>query len=66
MELSRSVPAQFFDYELSYRPMYENQLGKTLSLWDVTKQDSDENEDEMSPPSRKLRRAAELYSKLAS
>ena len=27
MELSRSVRAQFCDYELSYRPMYENQLG---------------------------------------
>ena len=27
MELSRSVCAQFCDYELSYRPMYENQLG---------------------------------------
>ena len=26
MELSRSVRAQFCDYELSYRPMYENQL----------------------------------------
>ena len=26
-ELSRSVRAQFCDYELSYRPMYENQLG---------------------------------------
>ena len=27
MKLSRSVRAQFCDYELSYRPMYENQLG---------------------------------------
>ena len=27
MELSRSVRAKFCDYELSYRPMYENQLG---------------------------------------
>ena len=27
MELSRSVRAQFCDYELSYRPMYQNQLG---------------------------------------
>ena len=27
MELSRSVREQFCDYELSYRPMYENQLG---------------------------------------
>ena len=27
MELSRSVRAQFCDYELSYRPMYKNQLG---------------------------------------
>ena len=27
MELSRSVRAQFCDYELSYRPMSENQLG---------------------------------------
>ena len=27
MELSRSVRAQYCDYELSYRPMYENQLG---------------------------------------
>ena len=27
MELSRSVREQFCDYELSYRPMYENQMG---------------------------------------
>ena len=27
MELSISVRAQFCDYELSYRPMFENQLG---------------------------------------
>ena len=27
MDLSRSVPAQFCDYELSYRPMHENELG---------------------------------------
>ena len=27
MELSSSVRAQFCDHELSYRPMYENQLG---------------------------------------
>ena len=27
MELSRLVREQFCDYELSYRPMYENQLG---------------------------------------
>ena len=27
MDLSRSVRAQFCDYELSYRPMYESQLG---------------------------------------
>ena len=27
MKLSRSVGAQFCDYELSYRPMYENKLG---------------------------------------
>ena len=27
MELSRSVRALFCDYELSYRPIYENQLG---------------------------------------
>ena len=27
MELIRSIRAQFCDYGLSYRPMYENQLG---------------------------------------
>ena len=27
MELTRSVRAQFCEYELSFRPMYENQLG---------------------------------------
>ena len=27
MDLSRSVRAQFCDYELSYIPMHENQLG---------------------------------------
>ena len=27
MDLSRSVPAQFCDYELSFRSMHENQLG---------------------------------------
>ena len=37
-------------------------LSITLSVWDVKKPDSDENEDKMCPPSCKFRRTAELYS----
>ena len=53
MELSRSVSAQFCDYELSYRPMYENQLGffeeerQPKFLWCVS--DEFENLQEQKP-----------------
>ena len=51
MELIRSLRAQFCDYELSYRPMYENQLfveEKQLKfLWYVS--DEFENLQEQKP-----------------
>ena len=48
MELSRSVCEHFCDYELSYRAMYENQLGffeeerELKFLWCLSDEDCDE------------------------
>ena len=49
-------PGHIFSNEAS-----EKISEKTLRVWEVRKPDSDKKEEEMCPPSRKLRRAAELY-----